>query len=418
MKHVFRDTNGKSVLLLIIVASFGYFVDIFDLILYNIVKKESLIGPGGIGLTKEQYDLQETNLFGLQMLGMMVGGILWGILGDKKGRVSVLFGSIIIYSLANILNAFVVNVEQYALMRFIAGVGLAGELGVAITLVSETMDKDKRGYGTMVIVVIGALGAVAAYFVGNYLNWKWAYITGGILGLGLLALRFGTFESGMFSNLKKSNTKRGNFFQLFNNKKRLLKYLYCIFIGLPVWFVVGILISLSEKFALNINIDGSVKNGLSIMYCYLSLSAGDLLSGLMSQWFRSRKKVILGYILTCLALSLVYLFSNGMSAGIFYLLCFLLGSGTGYWALFVTNASEQFGTNLRATAASTVPNFVRGAFYLIQFYFVTISKSFFGGDIVKGALLVGAVCFALAIIGVLSVKETFGKDLDYLESHN
>jgi MFS family permease len=399
--------------MLILVASFGYFVDIFDLILYNIVKKESLIE--GLGLSPEQYVENEVFLFQMQMLGMMVGGILWGVLGDKKGRVSVLFGSILLYSLANLLNAFVVNIEQYAWMRFLAGVGLAGELGAAITLVSETMHKDKRGYGTMIVVTLGALGAVAAFQIGSRLGWKGAYITGGVLGLALLALRAGTFESGMFHEMKQQGTSRGNFLMLFTNRSRLIKYLACIVIGLPVWYVVGILISLSERFAPVLNIQGSISNGESIMYCYLGLSAGDLFSGLLSQWFRSRRKIIIGYLLTCFLLCLVFLFTKNLSAPMFYGLSFLLGAGTGYWALFVTNASEQFGTNLRATVTSTVPNFVRGAFYLIGLGFTSLSESLFSGNIIYGALLIGVICFLLAIAGVLVVKETFGKELDYVE---
>ena len=413
MSGIFRDREGRSIFMLILVASFGYFVDIFDLILYNIVKKESLIE--GLGLSPEQYVENEVFLFQMRMLGMMVGGILWGVLGDKKGRVSVLFGSILLYSLANLLNAFVVNIEQYAWMRFLAGVGLAGELGAAITLVSETMHKDKRGYGTMIVVTLGALGAVAAFQIGSRLGWKGAYITGGVLGLALLALRAGTFESGMFHEMKQQGTSRGNFLMLFTNRSRLIKYLACIVIGLPVWYVVGILISLSERFAPVLNIQGSISNGESIMYCYLGLSAGDLFSGLLSQWFRSRRKIIIGYLLTCFLLCLVFLFTKNLSAPMFYGLSFLLGAGTGYWALFVTNASEQFGTNLRATVTSTVPNFVRGAFYLIGLGFTSLSESFFSGNIIYGALLIGVICFLLAIAGVLVVKETFGKELDYVE---
>ncbi|MEY3984545.1 MAG: hypothetical protein RL160_2104 [Bacteroidota bacterium] len=413
MSGIFRDREGRSIFMLILVASFGYFVDIFDLILYNIVKKESLME--GLGLSLEQYAENEVFLFQMQMLGMMVGGILWGVLGDKKGRVSVLFGSILLYSLANLLNAFVVNIEQYAWMRFLAGVGLAGELGAAITLVSETMHKDKRGYGTMIVVTLGALGAVAAFQIGSRLGWKGAYITGGVLGLALLALRAGTFESGMFHQMKQQGTSRGNFFMLFSNRNRFIKYLACIVIGLPVWYVVGILISLSERFAAVLNIQGTISNGESIMYCYLGLSAGDLFSGLLSQWLRSRRKIIIGYLLTCFLLCLVFLFTKNLSVPVFYGLSFLLGAGTGYWALFVTNASEQFGTNLRATVTSTVPNFVRGAFYLIGLGFTSLSESLFSGDIIYGALLVGVICFLLAIAGVLVVKETFGKDLDYVE---
>lgn len=405
------QTLKKNVLnAAVVISAIGYFVDIYDLIIFNVVKKRSLEALGYVG---EAFKTQEIFLFNLQMAGMLLGGILWGILGDRKGRASVLFGSILMYSLANIANAFVPNVEWYGVCRFVAGVGLAGELGAGVTLVLESMDKEMRGYGTMIIVTLGALGAVVASLVGK-IDWQIAYITGGVMGLMILLLRVTGLESGMFKEMKKKTSKQGNLLLLLNNSDRLWRYLSCIGIGLPVWFVIGILINLCERFTYHIGIsDGQVTVADAVMYAYLGLSFGDFLSGLFSQWFRNRKKVIMGYLIANLILVIIYLFVRNISQAEFYLLCFALGSATGYWALFVTIAAEQFGTNLRSTVANTVPNFVRGAVIPITLSFKYFEIQFL--DTVVAALMVGTICIGLAIWSLLKVHETFGKDLDYVE---
>jgi MFS family permease len=395
----------------VIVAALGYFVDIYDLQLFNLVSKASL---RGIGITDDalvaKYDYM---LFLYQMAGMLAGGILWGVLGDKKGRKSILFGSILLYSLANIANGFVTNLEQYAVIRFFAGLGLAGELGAAITLVSETLETERRGWGTMLIVTVGALGAVAANLIAQKFPWQVSYFIGGGLGLMLLLLRVGTFESGMFDRMKQSNVSKGNFLQLFTSSDRFLKYLYCIFIGLPVWYCIGVLIKFSETFASVVGVVGEpVKVGNAIMYAYIGLSVGDLLSGLFSQFLRSRKKVVIAYLLLTIALVMVYLFYHQVSTEWFYFMCFSIGLATGYWALFVTIAAEQFGTNIRATVATTVPNFVRGANIPLILGFKALETT---QGSVNAALIVGVVAIGLALFAIFSLKETFSKDLDYHE---
>jgi len=414
-----KDKSTKNPFnLIVIVAALGYFVDIYDIQLFNVISKKSLMG---IGITdKSIIDKYDYMLFLWQMSGMLVGGLLWGILGDKKGRKSVLFGSILLYSLANIANAFVVDLNQYMIVRFFAGLGLAGELGAAITLVSEIMHKEHRGYGTMLVVTMGALGAVAAALISKaeftffgLQSWQNAYIIGGVLGLVLLTLRIGTYDSKMFDAMKSSNVKKGDFFMLFKSKDRFLKYLACICIGLPVWFCIGVLIKFSEHFSSLTGIIGEpIQVGFVIMYTYLGLSVGDLISGLLSQLLKSRKKVVLGYLVTTFILTLVFLFAKNLTTDTYYLLCFMVGASTGYWALFVTIASEQFGTNIRATVTSTVPNFVRGAVIPITLGFKSLEYSF---GSVKGALIVGVICLALAMVSVLSLKESFSEDLNYIE---
>lgn len=404
--------QDKNVILLIVVAALGYFVDIYDLIVFNVVKNESL---QALGFSGEELKNNEIYLFNLQMTGMLLGGIIWGILGDKKGRISVLFGSIFLYSAANIANAFVTDINGYALWRFVAGLGLAGELGAGITLISETMSKEKRGYGTMIVVTFGALGAVVASLIGQSFGWKTTYIVGGCMGLALLLLRAGAYESGMYKGLQsKKEVAKGNMLLLFSSRKNFLKYLSCILVGVPIWFVIGVLVNLSDRFAGALGApEGTVQVADSVMYAYLGLSFGDLISGLLSQVLKSRKKVVMGYLVLTIVLLFVYLFNPNVSAGYFKFMIFLLGAATGYWALFVTMASEQFGTNIRSTVTNTVPNFVRGAVVPITLSFKTLATSL---GIIYGGLIVGLICCVLAMIATWYLEESFSKDLDYFEA--
>lgn len=401
----------RNVTLLIIVAALGYFVDLYDLVLFGIVRNSSLTELGFSGAELKDKGIL---LLNMQMIGMLVGGIIFGILGDTKGRVKVLFGSIILYSVANIANGFVTDITTYAIIRFIAGVGLSGELGAGITLVAETMSKEKRGWGTMIVVVFGALGAVVAALVGDAFDWRIAYYVGGGLGIVLLALRVGTFESGMYKNLEKSKVKRGDFLSLFTDRKRFKKYLACILIGLPIWYAIGILVFFSTEFADVLGVQGDVEVGQAIMYAYVGLSFGDLLAGLMSQLMKNRKKVVIYFIMATMAMTIIYLFNTGISKEVLYVESFLIGTCAGFWGLFVTIASEQFGTNLRSTVTTTVPNFVRGSVVLITLSFKYLSD-INGVGIIYSALIVGVVTTILALISTLSIEESFSKDLDYNE---
>jgi MFS family permease len=413
--------NNRALWPTILVASLGYFVDIFDLQLFNIVSKASLKGMGVTDPTMLA-ELDYT-LFLWQMSGMLVGGLVWGILGDIKGRRNILLGSILIYSIANIANAFVTDMNQYAAIRFIAGIGLAGELGAAITLVNEILKKEKRGYGTMVIVTMGALGAVAAAYLNQLelsimglAHWQVMYIIGGLLGLLLLTLRAGTHESQMFDEVKDKKVSKGNFFMLFSNRKRAIRYLACIAMGLPVWYCVGILVKFSEKFAANGQaVGGPFEIGQAIVFTYFGLSFGDLMSSYLSQLFKNRKKIVLVYLIGCIGVVLTFLLGRGFSVSFYYFLCFLIGAATGYWALFVTIASETFGTNIRATVTTTVPNFVRGATVPIVLSFKWMAGTI--GD-TNAALLIGAICLTLSLLSLLALPETFGRDLHFVEEEN
>ncbi len=393
----------------VIVAALGYMVDMYDLFLFSINRVASL---KSLHLSGEKLLGDGIMLLNLQMAGMLIGGIFWGIMGDKKGRLSVLFGSILIYSIANIGNGFVTNISQYAVLRFIAGFGLAGELGAGITLVTEILPKERRGYGTTLVATVGIMGALLAYFVSHLFDWRTAYFIGGGLGLMLMVLRIRVFESGMFMKLKKENIKRGDVLKLFNNKTRLLKYVNSILIGIPIWFVIGVLLTFSPEFGRAMGLDQPVDAGKAVTLAFTAQVLGNLTSGFLSQFLQSRKKVILLFILASFSLVLVYLLIPVHSAILFYFICTCLGFCSGYWTLFITVAAELFGSDLRATVATTVPNFVRGSVIPLTMLFA-IAKNYVG--IIYGALIVGAISFAIAIMALFFLEETFKKDINYVE---
>jgi MFS transporter, putative metabolite:H+ symporter len=392
----------------VIVAALGYFVDIYDLLLFSIVRIPSL---RSMGVADSEMLAQGEYLIRAQMIGLLLGGIIWGIMGDKRGRLSVLFGSILLYSLANIANGLVTTVDQYALLRFIAGIGLAGELGAGITLVSESLPTQLRGYGTTLVATVGLMGAVLANYVAKTFDWQMAYFIGGGLGLILLVTRISVFESGIFLKVKEQGIDRGNFLQLFNQWDRFKKFAGCILIGLPIWYVIGILITFSPEFAKAMGIAGVVA-GDAVMYSYIGLAAGDLLSGFASQAVRSRKKTVFVFILLTLIFITTYLYWPFQTSSGFYIGCFFLGLGVGYWALFVTIAAEQFGTNLRSTAATTVPNFIRGSVVPLTFIFGYLRENL---NILQAALIVGVFTIMIAFWALRLIDETFSRDLNYVE---
>lgn len=401
---------NRNVIFLVIVASLGYFVDIYDLLIFSIVRVKSLTDIGIVD--KADITAKGTFIINVQMFGLLLGGILWGIIGDKLGRIKVLFGSIILYSAANFVNSYVHDVNTYALVRFFAGVGLAGELGAGITLVSETMSKERRGYGTMIVAVVGLFGAVMANIVAKDFGWRPAYRVGGGLGALLLLLRVGTFESGMYKNAESTEVSRGNFLSLFTNGKRLLKYLYCILIGAPLWYVVGILVTQSQEFGVALKAKDVLNAGDGILYTYIGISVGDLVAGILAQITKSRKLTMLLFLLVSVGCVVYYLTSTGMDSSKFIKICFLMGCSVGYWATFVTIASEQFGTNLRATVTTTVPNFVRGALIPINGLFA-IFKIHYG--MINAGYIMMILLTVISLFSLSQLKETFGKDLNYME---
>lgn len=398
----------RSVLnLTVLVAGLGYFVDLFDITLFGVVRGASL---RDIGLTdpKEILD-QGIFIYNCQMVGMMVGGLLWGILADRRGRLSVMFGSILLYSFANIANAFAWDVTSYAVLRFLGGVGLAGELGAAITLVAESLPIEKRGLGTTIVATLGMLGIVAAALIGQHLNWKTAYLTGGVMGLALLFARFKVSESELFT--KKTDPSRANPLLLLQGG-RFLKYLYCILIGVPIYFTTGVLFTFAPELTVGLNVQGTVTAANAILYGSIGLTLGDLLAGLFSQWLKSRKRAVALNLIAGMGLMLLYGLVPGLTSTAIYVLSFFIGITVGYWAVLVTMAAEQFGTNIRATVATTVPNFVRGSAALVVIGFKYLKDEM---PVASAALLIGCICFGLALLALTRMEETFHRNLDYEE---
>jgi predicted MFS family arabinose efflux permease len=408
MRHQSHSVFNTAVL----VAALGYFVDIYDLLLFSIIRKPSL---ADMGLSKELIMTDGEGIIMWQMFGLLIGGIVWGIMGDKKGRLSVLFGSILLYSLANIANGFVENVPQYKLVRFIAGLGLAGELGAGITLVSELVSKERRGVATSLVAGIGLTGAVVAFIIKENFNWRVCYFIGGGLGLALLLLRISVFESGMFHEIKKTDVRRGNFLMLFTRGERFKRYFLNILIGLPTWFVIGVLVTFSGEFGEQFGITEKIDPGKAIMYAYAAISIGDILIGLISQWLRSRKKALfIFYAITALFMILFFTIQWNGSADRMYWICAGLGFGTGFWAIFVTMAAEQFGTNLRATAATTIPNMVRGMLAIFILPLFQLLRNY--TDYISAGWISAIIIMLITIVAAAMVEETFGKDLNYTEN--
>lgn len=393
----------------VLVAALGYLVDMYDLFLFSVVRVPSL---KGLGVDGDRLLSDGILLLNTQMAGMLIGGIFWGVLGDKKGRLSVLFGSILLYSLANIANGFVQTLDQYVWLRFIAGLGLAGELGAGITLVTEVLPKQIRGYGTTLVATMGVLGAILAYFMADLFDWRISYFIGGGLGLLLLVLRVNVLESGMFVKTKQQELLRGSIGMLLTDRTRLFKYIQCILVGLPIWFVVGILITFSPEFGNALGLSEPIVAGKAVMLSFSGQVLGDLASGFLSQYLKSRKQVIRLFMMLSLAFMLVYLLVPLRDTALFYVVCVGLGFANGYWTLFVTIAAELFGTNLRATVATTVPNFVRGATIPLSALFIQLKPSF---GTIYSALTVGLLTLALGLVALTFLDETFKKDLDYVE---
>lgn len=404
-------TADKKAGLAILVAALGYFVDIYDLVLFTIVRVASL---RGIGVAEGDLLREGVFLLNMQMTGMLIGGVLWGVLGDKRGRIFVLFGSIVTYSLANLANAFVTDVWQYAGCRLIAGIGLAGEIGAGVTLVAEILPKATRGYGTSLIAVIGLLGTLAAGFVGDLVSWQSAYIIGGIMGLMLLAMRFSVHESGLFNRAAAhDDVRHGDVMLILASRERLGRYAVCIIAGVPIWFLVGIIVTFTPELGAAMNLPVALKASYASMLCYAGMSAGNLLCSLLSEYWRSRKRAMGAFLAFAFFMSMAILLLPLPSAAWYYALCVPLGFGGGFWVVYLTGVAEQFGTNLRATVTTTVPNFVRGSTVLM-----TLAFSYFKDDlgVIGSAAAVGAVFFTIGLLALLYMRESFGADLDFVET--
>lgn len=401
---------AKQILKLpVIVAALGYLVDMYDLFLFSVVRVPSL---KSLGVSEDQLLPEGVFLLNMQLAGLLIGGVLWGIMGDKKGRLSVLFGSILLYSLSNMANGFVQTLPQYAVLRLVAGIGLAGELGAGITLVAELLPQRLRGYGAIIVSTMGVLGGVLAYFVADLFEWRISYIVGGALGLILLILRINIFESGLFMQLKEKKIERGNILMIFFNLKRFTKYMLAIIVGVPLWFVVGVLITFSPEFGLAHGLSEPIVAGKCVMLIFLGQAFGNVGSGLLSQKLKSRKKAMAIFMILSFSMILVYLLAPVKTNEAFYIIVFFLGVCNGYWALFIIMAAELFGTNIRSTVATSIPNFVRGAAIPLTASFAWLKPDF---GVINGSIIIGSVTILIALIALVFLQETFHKDMNYEE---
>lgn len=393
----------------VLIAALGYFVDVFDLFLFSILRVSSL---KDLGVPDAELLEVGVMLLNSQMAGLLFGGLLWGVLGDRRGRVSVLFGSILLYSAANIANAFVTDVSAYALFRFLAGMGLAGEVGAAITLVSEILPTDKRGYGTTLVAGVGLSGSVVAAIVAEFLTWRYCYALGGALGLALLLARLRLKDPQMYLILKEREVARGKLLLLLSDRKRFLRYLGLILVGTPIWFAVGILVTFSPEFAKFFGLQQSVTAGQAVLFTYIGVVLGDFMSGALSQKLKDRRAAIGVFLVLLFATSTIYLQFGRLFDGTFYVLCACIGISTGYWVVLMTMAAEKFGTNLRATVTTTVPNFIRGAAVPITLGFTQLKGSM---GLIGAAQIVGIITLSLATIALFLLTDSYGRDLNFVE---
>jgi MFS transporter, putative metabolite:H+ symporter len=410
-----NETKSKGITLLVIVAALGYFVDVFDLLLFGMVRISSL---RSLGIEESLLETVGLRLDNWQMLGMLLGGIFWGILGDKKGRLTVLFGSIITYSIANTLNSFITTIPQYEILRFIAGFGLAGELGAGVTLVNESMSKEKRGLATSFIAGFGVLGAVFGCLLVLWIkDWRICYLIGGGMGFALLILRISVYESGMYLQVREKTKNLGNFSILFKDREKLIRYLSIILLAVPIWYVVQLYAKYAPELAdaLGLIYEDKKKVAIyAIMAVYSGLTIGDVSCGLLSNFLKSRKKAVLIYLMLLIVFIALFWIVGRWSMTMFYTMIFLLGLGIGYWAVFMSVAAESFGINIRSTVSNTAPNFVRGAVIGINLMYVTLKNSF-GFSTQSANLAVGALCIGIAIFAWTNIHETYGKDLNFVE---
>ncbi|MCF2491076.1 MFS transporter [Dyadobacter sp. CY347] len=395
----------------VIVASLGYFVDVYDLLLFNIVRVPSL---KDLGLSEEEISRIGANIYNWQQAGLLLGGFMWGILGDKLGRRSVLFGSIFTYSIANIACGFANNVELYSFLRFIAGLGLAGELGAGITLIAEILPKELRGYGASVVASVGLAGAIAAFFAVKLTDWRIAYFIGGGMGFILLVLRINVLESIIFNkSIEKRGKKPVPWWTIFTSWSRFVRYIRCMGIGLPTYMVIGIYSTFGNEFAKALGITADVQAASCVLYTYIGVVTGDFFSGILSQWLRSRRKAILLMMSMTLA-GVIWLLYGGIESTTVLYACYVwLGFSIGYIAMFLTTTAEQFGTNLRATVTTSVANNVRATVLITLPVFQLLKP---GWGVLSSGAIVGAVCFALALLSLWKMEETYGKELDYEEA--
>ncbi len=403
---IFRQRN---LVLAIVASSMGFFVDLYDIIIVSVLRRSSLLD---LGIAEADLQAKGVLLLNTQMAGMLLGGFLWGMLGDKKGRLSVLFGSIALYSITTFLHAYAPNYEVYLLLRFLAGIGLAGELGAAVTLVSEQMPPKWRGMGPAIIGSFGMLGAVAGAYIGGHYSWQFTYQLGGGMGLVLLLLRLGVMESGLYRNLQGAQVRQGDLWLVLRDRKQLLKYCAIILMGFPGWFVNGVVMTFTPEIAAGMGMQEIPSVSMVFTVFFLGFTFGDFSCGLVSQWLQSRKKAIFRYLSAFTLLMITYFAIGYRSVQIYYTLFFLMGISVGYTIVLITNGAEMFGTNIRSLVTTSSLNLLRASVIPQATLFNLLTHSM---GAAKAAALVGILSVAIAFWAYTQLEETFHKDLNYVD---
>jgi MFS transporter, putative metabolite:H+ symporter len=400
--------TGKQ-LLMLAVAALGYFVDVYDLLIFGAERVESL---QAVGVPKEDMKDVGILILNFQMAGLILGGFLFGILADKLGRLKVLFASILLYSVANIANAFVTTVPAFAGARFFAGIGLAGELGVALSWISESLERRQRTIATMIVSAIGLFGGIAAALVGSVCHWKTSYIIGGVMGLILLVLRISVKESKIFIKNQFKDIKRGDLIELFGSRKQLYKYLLCVFAGAPAVVFINLYITLTPEFALAFGITEPVSVSTAIMVYLMVFAVSDILCGFLSKLMQKRKGPLLIYACMQIFATAYFLLAPPDTAMGYYYRCAFLGFSIGYWGILITNSVEQFGTNIRATVATSTPNLIRGLTIPASLIFTNLIPAY---GLVRSGAIVGFSLIVISIISILLLKDKFENNLNFTE---
>ena len=397
----------KQEILTVLVVALGYFIDAYDLLIFSAVRKVSLMD---LGVAETDTLNIGISLLNFQLIGLMIGGVLWGILADKFGRKTILFSSILIYSISNIANSYISSVDMYYWLRFIAGIGLAGELGVGISLITENIAKERRTVSTTVVSFFGMLGAATGGWLGSVFHWQTCFLIGGFAGFLLLLLRLNVEESHMYLGIKDSKVKKGNILLILKNPKSLITYFFCTLAGSSSFLFIGMFIQSTPEFGKIFNI--SVTAGVALVWYYVGASISEVIAGILSKLLKERKAPIYIFYAISLLAIVIFCVHTPSSPRIYYIHCSLLGFGLGWWSMLITLSAELFGVNTRATAATSIPTFARA--WNIPFTSVfknNIPKL----GILNSAFAVGVIVIALAIISATTIKETFENEANFIE---
>jgi MFS transporter, putative metabolite:H+ symporter len=381
----------------------GYFIDIFDLVLFSTLRISSF---EELKITDPTY--WTVVFFNLQMTGILVGGIFWGKMADIKGRSWSFMGTILVFSIANIINGLTSSLTVYGICRFIAGFGLAGEMGSGIALICEKVPDEKRSLYLGFVSSLGCIGAVLSGWLGDIVYWRYLFIGSGFAGILLTLLRKNLLEPDLFRKTATLNIPRGQWKTLFQSPPDLIRFILLIFLGIPMWYIIGILWSFSTEMTSTIGLN-IFTSGQAILWGYVGVWMGDMLMPFVSQFLKSRIFTI-QICLIMMLLGVIYLFQfQPHSLLSFQLTHIFLGFTIGYWAVYATLCGESFGTNIRALTSTSLPSLIRFSSIPMMIIYQ------YGRDEneLNIALGMGLTVLCISMITTYFIKDTFQKDIDF-----